>query len=255
MRRWWRPAAATSTARRPSAWPRTSARSGGSRSAGRSAPTAGIAGQAAWPRRTATSSPSVAAPSDLAPAHQRRLTDVAERHDQAERAQRRRPGRSCPGRGAASRSARAPRRRTGPRCSPGSARRRRRAGPTAMGRSSPAPPLRTPEGARLTVSRRSGHGSPLERMAARTRSRDSRTAASGSPTMVNPGRPLETWTSTETARAVAPVRVADAMTACCTTVNGRIDRIPMPDVFQARELEVGGAPCGHTWSTIRVASL
>ncbi len=48
------------------------------------------------------------------------------------------------------------------------------------------------------MTRRRGQGSPLESRAARTRSRDSRTAASGRPTMVKPGRPLETWTSTET---------------------------------------------------------
>ena len=40
----------------------------------------------------------------------------------------------------------------------------------AIGRSRPAPPLRTPDGARLTVTRRNGQGSPLESTAARTRS-------------------------------------------------------------------------------------
>ena len=57
--------------------------------------------------------------------------------------------------------------------------------------------------------------------------RDSRTAASGNPTMVNPGRPFETCTSTETALPTAPVRVADAMTAWCTRMNGRLRRLPM----------------------------
>ena len=65
----------------------------------------------------------------------------------------------------------------------------------------------------MTVTLRMGHGNPLERSAARTRSRDSRTAASGRPTMVNPGSPLDTWTSTETRRPTAPVRVAAAMEA------------------------------------------
>ena len=37
----------------------------------------------------------------------------------------------------------------------------------AMARSSPAPPLRTPDGARFTVIRFMGHGSPLDRRAAR----------------------------------------------------------------------------------------
>ena len=54
--------------------------------------------------------------------------------------------------------------------------------PTAMARSRPAPVLRTPEGARLTVIRVGGHGSRLESSAARTRSRDSRQASSGRPT-------------------------------------------------------------------------
>jgi hypothetical protein len=82
-------------------------------------------------------------------------------------------------------------------------------------------PNATLAGARLMTVLRSGHDSPLDRMAAWTLSRDSRTAASGSPTMVNPGRPLETWTSTETGLPIAPVKVAEAMTACRTGVNGR----------------------------------
>jgi hypothetical protein len=63
-------------------------------------------------------------------------------------------------------------------------------------------------------------GRPLEMMAARTRSRASRTAASGRPTMVKPGSPFETCTSTETACPTAPVRVAEA-TAASTQGNGR----------------------------------
>ena len=60
---------------------------------------------------------------------------------------------------------------------------------------------------------RSGQGRPLESTAARTRSRASRTAASGSPTIVKPGSPFETWTSTETARPTAPLSVAEATAA------------------------------------------
>jgi len=109
-----------------------------------------------------------------------------------------------------------------------------------MGRSRPAPPFRTPEGAKLTTVLRSGHGSPLDKIAARTRSRDSRTAASGNPTMVNPGRPLETWTSTETALAVAPVRTAELTAACCTQMNGR----PVPAMSPSVGYE--GVPSGTT---------
>ena len=85
--------------------------------------------------------------------------------------------------------------------------------PTAMARSSPAPLLRTPDGARLTVMRVIGQGSPLDSSAARTRSRASRQASSGRPTTLNAGRPLATWTSTETGRPSAPSNVADGTMA------------------------------------------
>jgi hypothetical protein len=48
------------------------------------------------------------------------------------------------------------------------------------------------------VIRREGHSSPEDSSAARTRSRDSRTIVSGSPTIVKAGSPDETWTSTVT---------------------------------------------------------
>ena len=85
--------------------------------------------------------------------------------------------------------------------------------PIAMARSSPAPPLRSPEGARFTVIRLFGHSSSLECTAARTRSRDSRQASSGRPTIWNPGRPGPTWTSTSTGCPVTPSNVADVMAA------------------------------------------
>ena len=72
------------------------------------------------------------------------------------------------------------------------------------------------------MTRRIGHGKPLESSAARTRSPDSRTAASGRRTMVEPGRPLGTWTSTETRRP-APVRVAAEMEASMHK-KGRMQR-------------------------------
>ena len=58
----------------------------------------------------------------------------------------------------------------------------------AIGRSSPAPVFRTPDGAKFTVTRRDGHDSWLDSNAALTRSRDSRTAASGSPTTGEAGK-------------------------------------------------------------------
>ena len=92
--------------------------------------------------------------------------------------------------------------------------------PMAMGRSRPAPDFRIPDGARLTVTRRDGHERWLDSSAALTRSRDSRTAASGNPTMVKPGSPADTWTSTETGRPSTPYRVADGMQASMTAPDG-----------------------------------
>ena len=117
--------------------------------------------------------------------------------------------------------------------------------PMAMGRSSPAPVLRTPDGARFTVTRRVGHGSWHDKSAARTRSRDSRTAASGSPTTVKPGRPADTWTSTDTERPSTPNRVAEGIQASMGTPQRgdtvrtcHTDRGGPPDYRRPRE----GAP-------------
>ena len=61
--------------------------------------------------------------------------------------------------------------------------------PSSTGKSYVVPALRVSAGARLTVRRDTGKLSPELRMAERTRSRASLTAASGSPTMLNSGRP------------------------------------------------------------------
>ena len=53
-------------------------------------------------------------------------------------------------------------------------------------------------GANDTVIRRMGNSAPEFLIAARTRSRDSCTDESGSPTMLNRGRPGEMSTSTST---------------------------------------------------------
>jgi len=57
--------------------------------------------------------------------------------------------------------------------------------PMAMGRSKPEPSFLMSAGARLMVMRVGGMSKPELRMAERTRSRDSRTAASGRPTVLN----------------------------------------------------------------------
>jgi hypothetical protein len=65
--------------------------------------------------------------------------------------------------------------------------------------------LRRSAGARLAVIRVCGNSNPEFWIAARTRSRDSRTAASGSPTTANEGSPELTSTSTVTSRASTPI--------------------------------------------------
>ena len=83
----------------------------------------------------------------------------------------------------------------------------------AIGRSSDAPVLRNSAGARFTVIRRGGQVKPVFRIAPRTRSRASDSAASGRPTIVSPGRPGATSTSTLTSRPSSPTRVADSTVA------------------------------------------
>ena len=67
-----------------------------------------------------------------------------------------------------------------------------------MGRSYSVPSFRTRAGARFTVMRLTGNFAPQFFTAARTRSRDSLTAASGRPTMSKAGRPPERKHSTVT---------------------------------------------------------
>ena len=85
--------------------------------------------------------------------------------------------------------------------------------PSAIARSSDAPALRCSAGARLTVIRRGGCTNPAFRIAPRTRSRASWSAASASPTIVNPGRPPATSTSTRITRPSRPTTVADSSVA------------------------------------------
>src|SRR6185369_9573311 len=76
--------------------------------------------------------------------------------------------------------------------------------PNVMGRSKRPPSLGRSAGARFTVMRRAGNSKRAFWMAARTRSRASRTSASGRPTMVKEGRPLARCVSTVTSGAAAP---------------------------------------------------
>ncbi len=213
INRWCPPVAATSSARRATSWPRTSARSPWSTTAPACAPPPGGAdrGQGRRPVQRATTSASVGAVTQDPPARAASTpfsSATTSRWPARASASTRAPGtpRTDPSRPSSPTKAY-------PATASAASTPEATSTPTAMGRSRPAPPLRMPDGARLTVTRRRGHGRPLETRAARTRSRDSRTAASGRPTTVNPGRPLATWTSTRTVRPSTPRRTAEGMLA------------------------------------------
>ena len=70
--------------------------------------------------------------------------------------------------------------------------------PSRMGRSYTVPSFRSRAGARFTVMRLTGNFAPQFFTAARTRSRDSFTAASGRPTTSKPGSPPDRKHSTDT---------------------------------------------------------
>jgi hypothetical protein len=142
--RWCRPAAATSRAWRPKGCPRTSARSGMSGGGGGAAP-------AGWPAtRPGSAGSAPGRPATTPRGRPSPRTKEASRASHSGTTSRavpwRRPGRSCPGHGAASRSGRARRRRRALRCSPVGVGAVATSTPTAMARSSPAPPFRTPDG-------------------------------------------------------------------------------------------------------------
>ena len=81
--------------------------------------------------------------------------------------------------------------------------------PSRMGRSYTVPSLRWLAGARFTVMRLTGNLAPQALMAARTRSRDSRTAASGRPTTSKAGSPPDRKHSTDTSYPLMPLRPRD----------------------------------------------
>src|SRR6476661_853595 len=89
--------------------------------------------------------------------------------------------------------------------------------PSAIGRSNDAPALRTSAGARFTVMRCGGNWNPELRIALLTRSRLSRTLASGRPTIVKEGNPNDTSTSTCTAHASTPNTAAVRKQASTST--------------------------------------
>ena len=180
----------------------------------------GGSGHGASPRSTATSSATEADRPDRPTRRQRRFVDARRRR----RPHWLRPGRRragpCPVPAAPSRRDRARRRRPSPSIDAAGTTSEATSTPTAMGRSSPAPPLRTPLGARFTVMRFCGQASPLDSSAARTRSLDSRQASSGRPTMVKPGQAVGRRGPRRcTGRPWAPSNVADETMASTATSN------------------------------------
>ena len=209
----WAPAAAISTPRLACAWPRTSAKSRpspltGDAPAARSTVTRGISRS---PLRYSTASWRVAMGTASTPA-----TTLASAAFAAGTSRGAKPSRrACRATG---RTPRTGRTLASSDSSPITSARSRRPGftspvaermPIAIGRSKAAPSLRRSAGARLTVIRSIGNSKPALRMAARTRSRLSRTVESGSPTVVKEGRPAVTSTSTKMVAASIPERVAE----------------------------------------------
>ena len=202
----WPPAAAIVSARMGAACPRTSRRSSMSACRASRDGAGGKLGRrvAAQDRRDARE---VAHARDGDPVDQPGLRRALARHDEpvepvspsalrhGERARRT---------GAARRRGTARRRPPSGRRAPPAPGRWRRAGRTPSRGRSPGPDFGRYAGARLTVTRRFGNSKPELRTAECTRSRDSRTAASPRPTMVNPGRPVRRSTSTVIRREARP---------------------------------------------------
>ena len=80
----------------------------------------------------------------------------------------------------------------------------------------------------------------------RTRSRDSRQASSGRPTTLNAGRPLATWTSTETGRPSAPSNVADGTMASTAASLRRAGTHPSGRGPRGRARRGAGKPVAAT---------
>ena len=92
--------------------------------------------------------------------------------------------------------------------------------------SKPLPCLGNVAGESPSVIRFCGHGSAEFRMAARTRSRDSDSAASGNPTIVKPGRPGARSASTSTTVPCTPAKATDQARASAIKTLRADDRRP-----------------------------
>jgi hypothetical protein len=214
--RWCPPAAATSTARRPTACPTTSPRS--ATGAGSATAPRTCAGSTVRPERCATSCSSAPTASTSMPATSAASSALAAGTITC----------ACPARAAASTDGSTPRiGRTAPSSpsSPSSTSRAIDAPGTvpaaastaaASARSKPLPCLGMDAGDSPMVIRRLGNSPPAFTTAARTRSTDWRTTASGSPTSATPGRPCAMSSSTSTIAPRTPTRPTDQVRASVT---------------------------------------
>ena len=200
------PAAAISSARLAPAWPLTSRRSGPGSGGGGGSATATGSGTAASPGSSActtcvrwlaarTSMPPTWAAARALSAGSTKARTAPARRTARPKARAPRTGRSSPASDSSPANSCAASRAGSSR--PAAARM-----PSAMGRSKRPDSLGRSAGARLTVMRLlCGNAKPLCCSAARTRSRDSLTSVSASPTSVKLGRPLANCTSTCTSGA------------------------------------------------------
>ncbi len=163
----------------------------------------------------------------LHPARERRLRPRSPRARSSARIRARErpaPPRACRGPAAAPRRATTPRRPPSPSSASAGTWPLAASTPTAIARSNAGPALRTAAGARLAVRRCWGKSRSELSSAARTRSRASRTDASGRPTSENAGRPRRTSTSTVTSRPSTPSTANVATLASMGGTLGRRDR-------------------------------
>ena len=108
-----------------------------------------------------------------------------------------------------------------------------------MAKSRPAPSFLIFAGARFTVIFFTGKWNPLFLSAARTRSRLSRTVASGSPTIENWGRPDEMSTSTSTRCASTPTIAALKTFASTVTSQARYSNRALTDTERLKTCSSG----------------
>ena len=218
--RWWPPAAATSSARRACGWPRTSAMSCSSGSTHTTPDVSSCSGHDAAPVSASTSR-SRRATGRITPRPTTRASVTASAGTTQS------PSAWTPTIGATPGTRRIdPSRPSSPqkassRTASDGITSKATSSPTAIAKSSPEPVLRYTGGARLTVIFLSGQVYPHVTIAARTRSRASRHDSSGSPSIVKPGMPLATWTSTLTGCPRAPRIVADRTVAIISTSRDR----------------------------------